>query len=270
MRHAELALGQAKSAGGRSWCLFDPAMVSEVSLRQELEADLRKALLKGELSLAYQPCGDSSSRAISGFEARPRWDHPVRGLVPASVLMKLAEAGGLIVALGEWALKTACIEAAGWPVSLSSAPLNVVVRVSAHELRSPGHLPGVVQQGLAASGLQPDRLELKIPDTCLQDTTLEVLPILHRLKALGVRIVLAECTIGPSLLSRLKSFPFSAVAFGAGAGTDANGGRLHEALAAVGVDHIGCYLDSSLTSTAGIAEVLQLHASTCNPAAVVG
>jgi diguanylate cyclase (GGDEF)-like protein len=275
MHLADLALYQAKSAGGRTWRLFDAAMASEAQARR---TDLRKALTLGEFSLVYQPCGDMSSHALTGFEARPRWDHPVRGIVPDSVFMKLAEGNGLIVALDEWALKTACAESTGWPASQGQMhqgqmhqgpmPLTVAVRVSSRQFKEANRLIGAVKQALEASGLAPGRLELKISETSLQGSEVEVLSILHRLRELGVHIALADCAIGPSLLAHLRAFPFHAIAFPAESlsdvTTDADQTSVLCALSAAGFDHISCYLGSSLTPTSGIASVSQLHALSSN------
>jgi diguanylate cyclase (GGDEF)-like protein len=102
MRHADLALHQAQLAGGGLCRVFDLVMVAQAHAQRELETDLRKALALGEISLAYQACGDTPSHALTGFEVRLRWDHPTRGRVPEPAFMRLAETTGLIVSLGEW------------------------------------------------------------------------------------------------------------------------------------------------------------------------
>jgi len=279
MRQAELALYEAKSAGGRTWRLFDAAMASEARARRELENDLRKALTLGEFSLVYQPCGDIPSYALTGFEARAQWDHPIRGNVPDSVFMKLAKANGCIVALGEWMLKTACTEAVGWPAPQGSTlqgpalqgepPLTVAVRVSSRQLDEADRLVGTVEQALNASGLAPERLTLKILEASLRGRDVEILPVLRRLRALGVRMALADCVISPSLLTHLRLFPFHTIAFAAdslpGVATDADKTSVLCALSAAGFDHISCYFGSSLTPTSGIADVLRLHTSPSNP-----
>jgi diguanylate cyclase (GGDEF)-like protein len=263
MHNADLALEQAKSAGGRTWRLFDAAMAVEAHTRRELGVDLRKALTLGELSLLYRPCGDIRSHALTGFEARPRWNHLVRGMVPDSEFTQLAEASGSTVALGEWVLKTACAEAVGWPSFQRPEPLTVAVRVSPRQLQEAGQLIGTIKLALEASGLAPGRLELKIPETSLRGNKVEALSTLHRLRELGVRITLADCEIGPSLLIHVQSFPFHAIAFPTGwlpdVTADAGQTSMFCALSAAGVDQIGCYLGSSLTPASGVAGVLKLH-----------
>ena len=272
MRHADLALYQAQSAGGGTWRLFDAARAGEVRARWELETDLRKALTLREFSLVYQPCGDLPSHALTGFEARLRWDHPIRGHVPDSTFMKLAEANGFSVALGEWTLKTACAEAVAWPAGRSPAALTVEVHISPRQLQEADHLVGAVKQALQASGLAPGRLRLRISETSLQGSEVEVLPILHRLRALGVGITLADCAMGPSLLTNFRSFPFHDIVLAAGslcdAGADADDPSVLCALSTAGLDHIGCYFASLPTPTSGIADVLLRHASPNNPVLV--
>jgi diguanylate cyclase (GGDEF)-like protein len=268
MRHADLALFEAKSAGGGAWRVFDAAMASEARARQGFETDLRKALALGEFSLVYQPCGDLPTRGLSGFEARTRWDHPVLGLVPDTVFAPVAENNGFIVALGEWELKAACAEAVTWP-----AGLPVAVRLSSRQWREADRLIEAVRSALAASGLAPARLDLRISEATLQGREAEVLPILHRLRALGVRITLADFAIGRSSMDRLRSFPFHAVALdirtipGVGAGT--YGAGVLGALSAAGFKHINCYFGDSLTPSSGIADVLRLYAASSNPDAAV-
>jgi diguanylate cyclase (GGDEF)-like protein len=155
MRHADLALHQAQLAGGGLCRVFDLVMVAQAHAQRELETDLRKALALGEISLAYQACGDTPSNALTGFEVRLRWDHPTRGRVPEPAFMRLAETTGLIVSLGEWALKSACADAAGWP-----SHLTVAVRMSPRQLQDADRLTATVQAALADSGLAPERLEL--------------------------------------------------------------------------------------------------------------
>jgi diguanylate cyclase (GGDEF)-like protein len=259
MRHAHLALYQAKSAGGRTCRLFDAAMAIEAQARRELETDLRKALALGEISLVYRPCGDVSSHVLTGFEGRLRWDHPSRGVVAEAEFMPLVEAGELTVALGEWALKTACAEAVHWP-----RPLVAALQVSLRQLQNADRLVETVQSALAGAGLAPDGLELKIPESALVREE-EVLPTLRRLRGLGVGISLVDFAIGPSLVNRLRSFPFHGICFGADSpfdlAADADKVAALRALSVAGFDHIGCYFDDSLTSTSGVAEVVRLHAT---------
>jgi EAL domain-containing protein (putative c-di-GMP-specific phosphodiesterase class I) len=238
-------------------------MAHEARARRDLETDLRKALALGELSLLYQPCGNVPSHELTGFEARPRWDHPTRGVVPDRDLVPLAEAAGCTVALREWVLKTACADAVGWP-----APLTVRVRIPSRQLQQADRITATVKRGLEETGLPPGRLELKVSETALQAAEAEVLPTLHRLRALGVGISLVDFVIGPSLLDRLRSFPFHSIAFDAGnlfnVAADTKQASILHALSAAGFNNIGCYFGDLQIPASGIPEVVRLHASTGN------
>jgi predicted signal transduction protein with EAL and GGDEF domain len=234
MRHADLALYGAKSAGGHTWRAFEPNLAAEANARRELETDLRKALALGELSLAYQAQINVRSRALTGFEALLRWTHPTRGDVSPVQFIPVAEDIGCIIALGEWVLKTACQEAAGWP-----APLTVAVNVSPRQLADSERLFNVVQAALQASGLAPERLELEITETSLLSPDAHVLDTLHRFRAAGIRIAMDDFGTGYSSLSQLRSFPFDKIkidrSFVAMLGVEDDAAVVIRAIAALGV-----------------------------------
>ena len=135
MRDADLALYAAKAAGKGCFRFFAPEMHEAARDRQLMESDLRVALEKGQLRLAYQPCVDSSSEAVTGFEALIRWDHPEHGPVSPVQFIPLAEEIGLINEIGEWVLRTACAEAANWPAHISVAVNLSPVQFKSHERR---------------------------------------------------------------------------------------------------------------------------------------
>jgi diguanylate cyclase (GGDEF)-like protein len=233
MRHAELALYQAKGAGGRTWRVFEPAMAAQARARRELETDLRKALTLGEFSLAYQPQLHIRTQTLTGFEALLRWNHPTRGVVSPAAFIPVAEEIGCIVALGEWVLRTACKEAARWPAALS-----VAVNVSPRQLDDSERLFQAVQAALQLSGLPPERLELEITESSLLSRKASVLATLHRLHEAGIRIAMDDFGTGYSSLSQLRSFPFDKIkidqSFIAGLGQDADTGAVVRAIAALG------------------------------------
>ncbi|WP_428485784.1 putative bifunctional diguanylate cyclase/phosphodiesterase [Rhodopila sp.] len=206
MRHADLALYDAKSAGRLTWRVFNPAMAEQARLRRELETDLRKALTLGEFSLAYQPQFNVRGQCLTGFEALLRWNHPTRGAVPPGVFIPVAEDIGCIQGLGEWVLKMACQEAARWPVHLS-----VAVNVSPRQLGDSERLFNAVQSALYASGLPPARLEIEITESAIMTQEAPVLDLLHRLRGLGIRIAMDDFGTGYSSLSQLRAFPFDKI-----------------------------------------------------------
>ena len=153
----------------------------------------------------YQPEVNLASSKISGFEALIRWNHPERGMVAPNAFIPLAEEIGLIIPIGEWVVKQACAAAAQWPEGIS-----VAVNVSPIQFRSAG-LTQVIIGALAASGLHPSRLEVEITETALLQDKVATRAILHRLRALGVRIALDDFGTGYSSLSSLQCFPFDKI-----------------------------------------------------------
>jgi diguanylate cyclase (GGDEF)-like protein len=205
LRNADLALYRAKDDGRGTFHFFEPAMDEQMQSRRILEQDLRKALPSGEFELYYQPVVNLRSGTISGFEALIRWNHPQRGLISPATFIPLAEESGFIVPLGEWVIRQACLTAADWPEHL-----HVAVNISASQFRSAG-LMQVIVGALAASGLKATRLEIEITETVLLQDKEATLAILHRLRALGVRIAMDDFGTGYSSLTYLQSFPFDKI-----------------------------------------------------------
>jgi EAL domain-containing protein (putative c-di-GMP-specific phosphodiesterase class I) len=173
--------------------------------RRRLELDLRKALIANEFELYYQPIIQIASGEVGGFEALIRWNHPERGLVMPGAFIPVAEEIGLIVPLGEWVLRKACMDAAAWPSKLS-----VAVNLSAAQFRNPMLALSVVS-ALGQSGLSASRLELEITETVLLQDDRAVLDTLHQIRDLGVRICMDDFGTGYSSLSYLRSFPFDKI-----------------------------------------------------------
>jgi len=202
---ADLALYRAKDEGRGAFRLFEPEMDARMQARRALELDLRKALALRELELFYQPQLDLETGRVCGFEALLRWRHPERGLVPPAEFVPLAEEIGLIVKIGEWVLRTACREVAGWPDGI-----GVAVNVSPAQFKSP-KLVDVVRGALEASGLPPSRLEVEITESVLLQDDAGNLATLHRLRDLGVRVAMDDFGTGYSSLGYLRSFPFDKI-----------------------------------------------------------
>jgi diguanylate cyclase (GGDEF)-like protein len=205
VRDADIALYLAKTEGRGTVRFFEPEMDARIHLRRVLEQDLEGAVARNEFELYYQPLVSLTSNKIVGLEALLRWNHPVRGLVSPLDFIPVAEETGMIVAIGEWALRTACFEAENWP-----AGIIVAVNLSPVQFRH-GDLVTTVQAALAASGLRPDRLELEITESVLMRDTEGTLTALHQLRALGISIALDDFGTGYSSLSYLQSFPFSKI-----------------------------------------------------------
>jgi EAL domain-containing protein (putative c-di-GMP-specific phosphodiesterase class I) len=173
--------------------------------RSALEYDLRKALSSKQFELHYQPLINLADNTISGFEALIRWRHPEKGLVQPGVFVPLAEEIGLIVPIGEWVVREACMMAVQWPGSL-----KVAVNISPAHFCDTGLVQTVVE-ALAASGLAPNRLELEITETNLLQNSAATLSALHQLREIGVRIAMDDFGTGYSSLSYLQSFPFDKI-----------------------------------------------------------
>ena len=233
LRHADLALYDAKAAGKRTWRVFEAARASNACARRELESDLRKAMALGALSVAYQPQLNVQTQLLSGFEALLRWTHPTRGDVPPSEFIPIAEKIDCVVALGEWVLKTACTEAARWPSSVS-----VAVTVSPRQMENSEGLFQAVQAALQISGLPPARLDLEITENSLLSNQGQVLETLNRLRAMGVRIAMADFGTGYLSLGRLRSMPFDKInidrSFVASLGRDSDAAAVVRAISALG------------------------------------
>ena len=205
IRNAQLALIRARSEGQGTRCFFEADMNTRAQARRLLESDLRDALVAGQFELFYQPLYDLAGSAVTGCEALLRWRHPERGLVPPAEFIPVAEEIGLIVPLGAWVLRHACVEAAGWPNGL-----KIAINVSSIQLRSRG-LVETVMAALAESGLPADRLELEITESVLLSDDNVTLELLHKLRRIGVRISLDDFGTGYSSLSYLRTFPFDKI-----------------------------------------------------------
>jgi EAL domain-containing protein (putative c-di-GMP-specific phosphodiesterase class I) len=166
---------------------------------------MRTALVQDGFRLFYQPLVNLQTKEVTTFEALMRWQHPERGAVPPSIFIPVAEEMGLIVQLGEWALRQACTEAMEWPdgicVSVNLSPLQF----------SKGNLVSTVMSALASSGLPASRLELEITESVLLEKSERNISILNQLRHLGVRISMDDFGTGYSSIGYLRSFPFDKI-----------------------------------------------------------
>ncbi|NJO34304.1 MAG: EAL domain-containing protein, partial [Rhodospirillales bacterium] len=205
MRNADLALYRAKEDGRGAFRFFEPEMDAQMQERRTMEVDLRRALAANQFELHYQPIVNLATDEVSAFEALIRWRHPLKGLIPPSAFIPLAEEIGCIVPIGEWVIRRACATAATWP-----AGVKVTVNLSSAQFRSPGLLQAVTG-ALAASGLPADRLELEITESILLQDNETTLGMLYQLRELGVMIAMDDFGTGYSSLSYLQSFPFDRI-----------------------------------------------------------
>ncbi len=205
LKSADLALYAAKAHGRGAHRVFEPEMDEHLRARRALEIDLRAALIKNELEVHYQPLIEIASGRMCGCEALLRWRHPVRGFVPPSEFVPIAEDAGLISAIGTFVLRQACADAAMWPDDM-----KVAVNLSPAQFRSSAILETVIQS-LAASGLAPHRLDLEITEALLLERDEATLAALNGVRALGVGVSMDDFGTGYSSLIYLRNFPFTKI-----------------------------------------------------------
>ncbi len=205
LKNADMALYRAKADGRGTFCFFRDEMAATVEARRILELDLRKALANEEFELFYQPLVNLKSGKITACEALLRWNHPVRGTVSPVDIIPVAEDMGLIVDLGRWILRRACMECMKWPESVS-----VAVNFSPQQFHQRDVL-SEIRYALEVSGLPAHRLEIEITESSLLRNTQLTHDILSQLHALGVRISLDDFGTGYSSLSYLHNFPMQKV-----------------------------------------------------------
>jgi diguanylate cyclase len=201
MRYADMALYRAKNEGRNRACIYDAAMDADLSSRKLLESDLREAIDNDRLQLVYQPVVNKSGETVIGVEALCRWTHPTRGEIPPSEFIAIAEHSGLIIELGNWVLRRACIDGKAWP------DLMVAVNVSSLQFRRIDFVE-VVERILHETRFDPGRLELELTESVLLGNVDTAEVAMLRLKALGVRLALDDFGTGYSSLLYLRRFPF--------------------------------------------------------------
>lgn len=201
LKRADLALYKAKEIAGNSHVVYAPEMAEEAARKGEIEYDLSRALAASEFYLEYQPIVGIESRAIRSFEALIRWRHPDKGIIPPDHFIAAAEKTGLILPIGNWVLRTACLEAARWP-----APTGVAVNVAGDQFKDRAFVPHV-KACLAEAGLAPGRLTIEVTESIFYVDADIIRESLTELRAHGVRIALDDFGIGFSSINNLRRFP---------------------------------------------------------------
>ena len=204
-RNADLALYQSKHQGRERFTFFEPQMLVDADERRRIEADLRIALMESQFGIAYQPIVDAERGEVMAFEALLRWQHPTRGEVQPVDFIPIAEEAGLIRPIGDWVLRTACIEAARWPEHVKLA-----VNLSAVQVEAEGLVASVVS-ALAHSGLAPQRLEFEVTETVYLREGEATARTLEALRSLGVSLALDDFGTGFSSLGYLQRTDFSKI-----------------------------------------------------------
>ncbi len=203
IRDADVAMYRAKDEGRDRYAMFEEHLHQRLVQRLETEGDLRRALVEQRLQVHYQPKMNLRDGRLSGVEALLRWNREGVGLLTADALVPVAEETGLIVPIGAWVLQQACADAAAWQRTMD--PVTVAVNLSARQLAEPD-LPDVVAAALAASGLAAKWLCLEVTESALAADAEVAVRVLHRLKALGVRVSIDDFGIGYASLDYVRRF----------------------------------------------------------------
>ena len=209
IKNADTAMHQAKANARQGFQFFKPAMLLRAVERQSIEEGLRRGLERQEFALHYQPKVNLATGAITGAEALLRWTHPERGVVPPSEFIHVAEDCGLVVPIGRWVLREACMQARAW-LEEGLPAVSMAVNISAVEFGSEGFLAGVFAI-LEETGLDPRLLELELTESVLMKRAESAEFILKALKAHGVKLAVDDFGTGYSSLSYLRRFPIDAL-----------------------------------------------------------
>jgi diguanylate cyclase (GGDEF)-like protein len=205
LKNADVAMYHAKEQGRNNYQFYSRSLGARTVARLTLERDLRKALVRGEFELQYQPQLALGSRAVVGLEALVRWHHPRLGLVSPATFISLAEETRLIVPVGIWVLRQACGQASAWSQA-GLGPLRIAVNLSVVQVLQ-NNFVGQLAAVLAETGLAPERLELEITETTVMTDAEAVVAKLIEVKRMGVTLAIDDFGTGHSSLSYLKRFP---------------------------------------------------------------
>jgi diguanylate cyclase (GGDEF)-like protein/PAS domain S-box-containing protein len=209
LRAADTAMYDAKATRRGIYCFFTPELNEATQRRQMLVNDLRHACERGEFVLHYQPQVSTDSGAITGMEALLRWHHPKQGLISPNQFIPLLEDLGLMVEVGDWVLRTACLQNVTWQRE-GLPPVRVAVNLSAQQFYR-GDIVGTVEKVLYETGLSPEWLDLELTETLTLDDTETTINLMHDLKQLGLRLSLDDFGTGWSSLSYLRRFPLDRI-----------------------------------------------------------
>ncbi len=205
LRHADLAMYQAKTAGRNKLRFFDPTMQAIVTARADMEKDLRCALEHDQFKLFFQSQVYRNHQNV-GAEVLLRWQHPDRGLVSPLEFIPLAEKTSLILPIGQWVLETACAQLKAWERATHTRYLQLAVNVSAHQFRHPDFV-AQVQKALSSNTINPELLKLELTESLVLDNISDTIEKMHALRNIGVRFSLDDFGTGYSSFSYLTQLP---------------------------------------------------------------
>lgn len=255
VRNADLALYRAKDDGRGVHRRYEQRLSLRAEERRGIEIALRDALERGEFALAYQPIVGAEDARVIGFEGLLRWTSAELGEVPPERFVPIAEEARLMSRIGEWAIRTACAEAATWP-----APTRIALNLSAEQLHDP-QLTATLVSALSSSGLEPERLELEVDEAVFLRPGNDLSGTIERLAAIGVRVTLTGFGTGYASLGYLRTARFSSIkldrSFIAGAARDmADSVAIIRAVVAI-ADGLGMTVTAEGTETEGHYDLLR-------------
>ena len=207
LRNADTAMFKAKEAGRGTFQYYVEEMTRTAIERTKMEADMRRALRENQFEVCYQPQISLGTGTVVGFEALVRWHHPEHGTIPPGQFIPMAEETGLILALGEWVLRTACRQIALWRKE-GLEPGLISVNISARQLRGYALLD-VVRKAVRETGCQTDWLELELTESFIMSHTKQAISVMTELRELGVSLAVDDFGTGYSSLAYLKQLPLS-------------------------------------------------------------
>jgi diguanylate cyclase (GGDEF)-like protein len=238
MRDADTAMYRAKAQAKGRYAVFDSALHAEVTMRLWMENELRRAVVNGQLHLAYQPIYELRTGRLTGFEALARWTHPERGPIPTDRFIRVAEETGQIIPLGRWALETACRELALWnTIHPEDTKLTMHVNVSGMQLVQPD-FSEYVRETIQSANIEPGQLAIELTESVLVEKLTLALPQLESLRDIGVRIGIDDFGTGYSSFSVLSKLPINVIkidrSFVTSLGEDDNGDEIFRGILALG------------------------------------
>ena len=211
LRDADIAMYRAKAAGKARYALFDARLHEAAAQRLQLESELRRAIDQRLLSVAYQPLYNLADGRPTGFEALARWNHPLRGAISPDVFIPIAEESGLIVALTDFMLHSACQQLRQWQLSDPAyAELSVHVNIAGKDLAQPGFVARVTH-AIVEARLQPQHLALELTENILMAQLATALPLLEEVRKLGVSLSVDDFGTGYSSLAHLSTLPIDSL-----------------------------------------------------------
>jgi diguanylate cyclase (GGDEF)-like protein/PAS domain S-box-containing protein len=209
LRDADTTMYRAKAEGRGSHAIFDTAMRSRAKLLVETESDLRRAIEREEFEILYQPIVNAEDGHLLGSEALVYWQHPLRGLLSPGLFIPIAEETGLIELLGEWVMKTACVQNVTWQREWGCPDLKIAVNVSARQFQQ--NLPELVRKCLSETEMPAHTLAVEVTEsTAMRDIDLSV-RVLNELSEMGVSVSIDDFGTGYSSLGYLKRFPINKI-----------------------------------------------------------